>query len=107
MAGGLLSLPQWWLPVYRYISLNSLRPSALCMHALIKLCVVLPVKQAYLSTYPGKSCGFGLCAWSVESAQVGTSVQVLKDAELKAAYDEQLDRAGHSNGVFISNEVCS
>lgn len=32
-------------------------------------------------------------------------MQVLKDADLKAAYDKQLDGEGHKGGVFISNEV--
>jgi len=32
--------------------------------------------------------------------------QVLKDADLRAAYNKQLDREGYKVGVFISNEVC-
>ena len=32
-------------------------------------------------------------------------MQVLKDAELRAAYDMQLLEAGHEKGLFISAEV--
>ena len=51
------------------------------------------------------SCGARLRT-VLQSSQFRPAVQVLRDAELRTAYDKQLEGRGHKSGVFISNEVC-
>ena len=61
--------------------------------------------QSYSVVRSGKGCGAKALCLIGGSSQVRIPMQVLKDAELKAAYDKQLDGGGHKGGVFISNEV--
>ena len=75
----------------------------------IKHCAVLdwfedvPASVSFVRSYEGRAqcmvVGSSLTGWEY--------VQVLKDAQLKAAYDKHLEGTKHGTGVFVSIEVCT